>query len=96
MGVDKHAIQKLYSTYAVLLTDRPNRAIPTGNEEKSERRKWLTDLCLEYVERFIFNTDEVTALVEQITELQKAHQQPYRCRQPGCDQTYVYHSGRVK
>lgn len=81
---------------AIFLTDPPDCDVPSPNEEKSKRRKWLTDLCLEYVEKYICNTNEVTVLVEQIRELHKAHEQPFRCRQQDCEQTYVYHSGRVK
>ena len=64
--------------------------------ERSEKRKWLTDICLEYVEKYICNLGEVTVLVEQIRELHNAQERPFHCRQPDCEMTYVYHSGRVK
>ena len=46
------------------LPDNPNRDFPREKEARSERQKWLTDLCVEYLEKYIFNTDEVTVLVE--------------------------------
>ena len=82
--------------FVVFLTDNPNRDVPSEKKAKSERRKWLTDLCVEYLEKYIFNTDEVTVLVEQIQELHQAHQQPFQCRQPGCGQTYRHHIRRVQ
>lgn len=84
------------SVFVVFLTDNPNRDVPSEKETRSERRKWLTDLCVEYLEKYIFNTDEVTVLVEQIQELHQAQQQPFQCRQPGCGQTYRHHIRRVQ
>lgn len=85
-----------FLNFFLLKTDQPECDIPSAHVEKSERQKWLTDICLEYLETYICNSDEVTVLVEQIRELHKAQEQPFRCQQPHCNKTYVYHSGRVK
>lgn len=78
------------------VTDVPNIDIPSSKEDKSLRRKWLMDLCSKNIDKFVVNTHEVTVLVEQTRELHKASQQPFRCQEPNCQQTYVYHLGRVK
>lgn len=75
--------------------DIPSIDIPSSKEDKCLRRKWLMDLCSKYIDKFVVNTHEVTVLVEQTRELHKASQQPLKCREPNCQQTYVYHSGRV-
>lgn len=93
----KISVSKSYSAVCnYYVTDVPSIDIPSSKEDKSLRRKWLMDLCSKYIDKFVVNTHEVTVLVEQTRELHKASQQPFKCREPYCQQTYVYHSGRVK
>lgn len=94
----KISVSKSYSAVCnyFYVTDVPSIDIPISKEDKSLRRKWLMDLCSKYIDKWVVNTHKVTVLVEQTRELHKASQQPFKCREPNCQQAYVYHSGRVK
>ena len=82
----------------LLLSDTPNVLLPDSSVCKATQAKWLLEICEEHVKKFIFNADELNALVDQTKELQEAHKQEgkWRCRAEGCMATYVYHSSRVR
>ena len=83
-------------TYIYINIDSPNITLPDVNEEKIAKRKWLIDVCLQYVDKFILNVNEIDTLVTQTCELHSRLQVHSKCRYSNCDNTYVYHSGRVK
>ena len=74
----------------------PNITLPSANEEKIPKRKWLIDICSQFVEKYILSTDDMATLVKQTCALHSRVQSKFKCRSFGCDKTYVYHSGRVK
>jgi len=90
--------QYYYFFIILLLSDTPNVLLPDSSVCKATQAKWLLEICEEHVKKFIFNADELNALVDQTKELQEAHKQEgkWRCRAEGCMATYVYHSSRVR
>ena len=77
--------------------DNPNILMPDGSVSKKTKGKWLLEICEDHVKRFVFHTDELTCLINQTSELEKASQQTrWGCRADGCDATYTFHSGRVR
>jgi len=60
--------------------------------------KWLQEICKEHVRKFLFSANEVTTLVAQTTELQRAQSGDSRsgCRADGCNAAYAYHSAGVR
>lgn len=65
---------------------------------KQIRAKWLLEICEELLKKFVSNTDELTSLVAQTTELEVAINQDSRwmCRANSCGRSFAYHSGRVR
>lgn len=71
--------------------------MPEKSVSKQTRAKWLLEICEEHVKKFVFNTDEISKLVAQTTELGGVDRESrWVCRASGCDRTYAYHSGRVR
>ena len=42
--------------------------MPDSSISKTTRAKWLLEICEEHVKKYVFNADELTSLVAQITE----------------------------
>ena len=79
------------------LTDSPSCSFPDGNCPKEKRRKWILDICTEYVKKYILTNQEgIQPLVEQVQELDVAGASRFPCRVPNCEKTYAFHSGRKK
>ena len=76
--------------------DSPNITLISINEEKIVKRKWLIDICSEFAEEYILSVDDMATLVAQTCELHSRPQSEFICRHSDCDNTYVYHSGKVK
>ncbi len=78
--------------------DKPRIPMPDASISKQTRAKWLLEICEEHVKKYVFNTDDLTSLVTQTTELEMALNQDsnWACRADGCDRIYALHSGRVR
>ena len=76
--------------------DKPNVILPDTTVCHTIQGKWLLQVCEDHMKKFVFNDDEMTALVEQTSEVQQAEGGRWRCRAQGCEATYAYHSGRVR
>ena len=65
---------------------------------KQTRANWLLEVCKEHVKKYVFNTDELTSLIKQRTELEVGLNQDsrWKCRADDCDRTYAHHSGRIR
>ena len=50
-------------------TDSPNITLISVNEEKIVKRKWLIDICSEFVEKYILSVDDMATLVAETCEL---------------------------
>ena len=71
--------------------------MPEKYVSKQTRAKWLLEICEDHVKKFVFDTDKVSQLVAQTTELEGVDQESrWVCRAPDCNRTYAYHSGRVR
>lgn len=71
--------------------------MPDESVSKQTRAKWLIEVCEEHVRKYVFNTDEMTLLVAQTTELKGVDQESrWKCHAADCNRTYAYHSGRVR
>ena len=72
--------------------------MPDATVSKQIRDKWLLEICEELVKKFVFNTDELTSLVAQTTELEVAINQDsgWMCRADSCGRIFALHSGRVR
>lgn len=71
--------------------------MPEKTVSKQTRAKWLLEISEEHVKKFVFNTDEISKLVAQTTELEGVNQESrWVCRAPDCNRTYAFHSGRVR
>ena len=71
--------------------------MPEKTVSKQTRAKWLLEISEEHVKKFVFNTDEISKLVAQTTELEGVNQESrWVCRGPDCNRTYAFHSGRVR
>lgn len=63
---------------------------------KSTAQTWLLEMCEQLVEKFVFHVTDVQAIVEQTQELELGNRGAFTCREDGCTQEFVYHSGRVR
>jgi hypothetical protein len=79
-----------------LLTDSPSDPVPDSSVPKEQRRKWLLECCIAFVNKYIMNQERITPLVEKVEELETAGNSKFPCRVQNCDKTYTYHSLRVK
>jgi len=71
--------------------------MPEKSLSKQTRTKWLLEICREHVKKAVFNTDEISTLVAQTTELGGVDQESrWVCGASDCNRTYAYHSGRVR
>ena len=69
--------------------------MPEKSVSKQTRAKWLQEICEEHVKKFVFNTDDISKLVAQTTELGGVDQESrWVCRASDCNRTYAFHSGR--
>jgi hypothetical protein len=78
-----------------IFLDRPTFPVPGNDVPKETRRKWLLDLCIQYVHEYLISF-EVEPLVEQLQMLDEAMGASFACRSEGCSSNYVHHSMRVK
>ena len=78
------------------ITDSPSYDIPDSDMDKSLRMKWFQDICEKFVDRYVFDTEDVDKLVKQVHQHRLASLGKYKCRLDGCDKEFVYHSKRVK
>ena len=46
--------------------------MPDSTLSKQLRATWLLEICEEHVKKYVFNTDELSSLVTQTTELEAA------------------------
>ena len=69
--------------------------MPGKSLSKQTRAKWLLEVCEEYVQKFVFNKNELISLVYHITELESVNLQfRWTCHVDDCSASYAYHSGR--
>ena len=66
--------------------DVPSCTVPERNEQRDERRRWLLNVCVAFVQKYV---------VEQIEELEQCGQARFPCRLGDCEKTYALHSTRV-
>ena len=70
--------------------------MPERNEQRDERRRWLLDVCVTFVQKFVVEQEGIQPLVEQVEELEQCGQGRFPCRFGDCEQTYALHSTRVR
>jgi len=71
--------------------------MPDSSVAKQTKAEWLLETCKDHVKKFVFDVDEITSLVHQTSELEKAMKtKRWKCREHGCDAEFAYHSGRVR
>ena len=71
--------------------------MPDASVSKQTRAKWLLEVCEEHIKKYVFNTDELSSLVMQTTELEAVNNDSrWTCRADNCNMNYAYHSGRVR
>ena len=68
--------------------------MPEGNADKKTKIKWLIDICKKHVEKYVVQL-EVSTLVEQTDNFEKASTEKFHCRKPDCDKFFKLHSRRV-
>lgn len=44
----------------------------------------------------MFDASTLPDITEQVQRLERNEKDGYQCRAPGCERTYVFHSGRVR
>ena len=77
--------------------DKPENIMPDlAHVSAPTAQKWLLEMCEQLVERFVFHATDVQAIVDQTQELQLSNRGVFTCREDGCTQEFVYHSGRVR
>jgi hypothetical protein len=78
------------------LTDTPSYDVPGKSIPKEDRRKWLLELCVQHVNKFLLNF-QVDPLLQQMQYLHnEVSSHEFLCRVEGCTMKYVHHSMRVK
>ena len=72
--------------------------MPDTTLSKTLRATWLLEICEEHVKKYVFNTDKLTSLITQTTELDTALNNGSRwtCRADNCEMDFAYHSERVR
>lgn len=72
--------------------------MPDTTLSKELRAQWLLEICEKHVKKYVFNTDELTSLVTQTTELEAAlnNGSHWECCAGNCERNYAYHPGRVR
>ena len=68
--------------------------MPAGNADKKAKMKWLLDLCRKHVENYVVQS-EVSTLVQQTENFEKASADKFHCRVHDCDKSFKLHSRRV-
>ena len=80
-----------------LFSDKPVQfTIPRHRKSKEEKKEWFFDHINEYLDRFAFDSTQLTDAAEQVQRLEMNEKEGYPCWKPGCDRTYDFHSGRVR
>ena len=80
-----------------LFSDKPDEfTIPRHWKSKEEKEEWFFDHVNKYLDQFVFDSTQLTDVAEQVQRLEMNEKEGYTCRKPGCDQTYEFHSGRVR
>lgn len=74
----------------------PSFTLPHDNVSKETKSHWLLEICENLVQKQLFWTGEIEALVEKTGSLQGALEGPFQCRQKGFNKVYVQHSRRVQ
>jgi len=76
--------------------DAPSCTVPGRNEERDKRRRWLLDVCVAFVQKYVVEQEGIQPLVEQVEELEQCGQGRFPCRLGDCEKTYALHSTRVR
>lgn len=94
---NKSVVEFMFSgiVFLFLHVDVPNYTVPDKDVPKVDRRKWLLELCVHYVQKFLINC-EVQPLMLQMQKLDETSSDEFACRTEGCNKKYVHHSTRVK
>lgn len=79
-----------------IISDNPNVILPQNSVPKSIQGKWLHDLCCEFVNEYVFQSNDFLGLVNKTADLQTKSKPPFQCRVDGCDRSYLFHSARVR
>lgn len=74
----------------------PTYDLPDKTESKETKKIWLLDKCKSFVNKFVFDAEDIDCLIQQTHELQLASLGKYKCRAKECDKVYIYHSARVR
>jgi hypothetical protein len=65
----------ILSSYFIIIfyvhTAQPNVIIPDTSVSKSTRRKWLHDICYQFVGEYVFNSNKIVGLVNKTADLEQ-------------------------
>ena len=76
--------------------DVPRCTVSERNEQRDKRRRWLLNVCVAFVQKYVVEQEGIQPLVEQIEELEQCCQGRFPCRLRNCEKTYALHSTRVR
>jgi hypothetical protein len=79
-----------------LYIDNPKYTIPGKSEPKEKARKWLLELCSDFVQTYLLEGKTVLPIINRVKELHESLKKGYVCRHQECNYKYVHHSGRVR
>ena len=76
--------------------DPPNYSVPGKNEPRETSRKWLLELCITFLHKYLLEGETVLPVIKRIEELHRARKEGFSCRFEGCVSKYILHSARVR
>ena len=74
----------------------PECHIPDDKVPKEVRRKWLLNLALDMIEKYILKSTKLSDTAQEVAQIQMAMSTKWKCRSADCNKEFTYHSGRVK
>ena len=96
INFSKNSFRFPVTTMSFGTVDALSCSVPERNEQRDERRRWLLDVCVTFVQKFVVEQEGIQPLVEQVEELEQCGQGRFPCRFGDCEQTYALHSTRVR
>lgn len=74
----------------------PKYILPDLSMGKKTKGKWLLDLCESFIDRYVFDSEHIDNLVQQMHQLEFASLGKHNCILKEWDKVFVYHSGRIR
>ena len=85
-----------FNNCATVRIDNPHYDIPGKQESKESARKWLLELCSDFVYTHVLEGETVLPVANQVRELHESFLKGFVCRHQDCHSKYMHHSGRVR